>query len=357
MNVGIVTLYDYFNHGNRLQNYALEKVLKDMGHKPQTLAIASKRYLPLCYGLTRIFPVISTTRRLIGLMKFTKRELNSKNITFTSFKNLKKHFEKDGLKGQKLDCVIVGSDQVFNPSFIVDSDKMFLRFAPKERRIAYSASFGVTQIADKYKEDFVKGLNEMQSVSIREKEGAQLVEKLTGKEVPVVVDPTMLLTKSDWEDFVSNVSQKRMLKEKYILTYFLEADKAYKEKAEELGKKYGLRVVNINGLFDKHFSVDSKEFVALIKGAELICTNSFHGHALSIVLQKPFVSFSSKASKNSRIKTLLSITGLENRNWQKLSEENLFEIDYSKVEDVLKAERQKGLDFLRGAFEKVAEVK
>lgn len=350
MNVGIVTLYDFFNHGNRLQNYALEKTLKNLGHKPLSLAIASKRWLPFCYGLTRIFPFISTTRRLIRSMKFTKIDLNSKNITNIGFKKLKKYFDEN------LDCVIVGSDQVFNPAYILDSDKMFLRFAPKERRIAYSASFGISALPERYNNDFICGLNDMNYISIRENEGAKIVKDLTKKDVPVVVDPTMLLCKEDWEAFVEDVPEKRIPKHKYLLTYFLGPEKEYKQKVKEIAEHFGLKIININTLGDKYFDVDSKVFVSLIKNATLVCTNSFHGHALSIILEKPLVSFPSVKSKNSRIKTLLQLAGLEQRHYERLKYEDMLSLDYSDVRERVDVQRQKGLGFLKEAFSKIEKV-
>lgn len=341
MKVAITTLYDYFNHGNRLQNYALEQTLKKLGCEVETYALASKKYLPFCFRLACAFPIMPVTRRLARSRKFGKTDLNSKNITSISLKKLCKN---------DLDFAIIGSDQVFNPAYIVDLDKTFLKFVSPEKRIAYSASFGISSLPKKLEQPFKEGLNEIKHISIRENAGAKIVEDLTGRKVPVVADPTFLLERHEWEEFAESAYLKNAPKEKYILTYFLLQKKEYKQKVKEISKEFGLKVININSFFDKYCSATPKEFMQLLKNAELVCTNSFHGHALSILMEKPFISFPSVKGTGSRIKTLLNITGLEGRNCQTLKKEDYFNLDYTMTRQKVKAERQKGLEFLKTAL-------
>ncbi len=341
MKVSIVTIYDYFNHGNRLQNYALEKSLEKLGCEAETLAIAPKKIMPFCFSLACAFPIMPVTLRLARSKKFTKQNLNSKDITKTSIKKLSE---------SSIDYAIVGSDQVFNPKYIIDIDKTFLKFVPSEKRLAYAASFGISKLPESLEEPFKEGLNGIKGISIRESQGAEIVKNLTGRDVPVIADPTFLLTKQDWEKFGESATLKKKPKKKYILTYFLLPKKEYKQKVKGLSKKYGLKVININNFFDGYCSATPQEFIQLLKGAALVCTNSFHGHALSILLEKPFVSFPSVKSTGSRIKTLLGITGLEGRNYQVLTEDKLFEIDYTNTREKIKIEREKGFEFLKNAL-------
>lgn len=341
MKVSIVTIYDYFNHGNRLQNYALEKAIEKLGCEAETLALAPKKFMPFCFNLACAFPIMPVTLRLARSKKFTKQNLNSTDITKLSMNKLSE---------REIDTAIIGSDQVFNPKYIINYDKTFLKFVPSGKRVAFSASFGVSSLPENLKQTFKEGLSGLREISIRETQGAEIAKELTGKEVSVIADPTFLLTKQDWETFGDKAELKKKPKKKYIITYFLLPKKEYRQKVKQLSKKFGLKVININNFFDKYCSATPQEFIELLKGAEFVCTNSFHGHALSILLEKPFISFPSVKSTGSRIKTLLKITGLENRNYQILKDEEIFEIDYSKTREKIANEREKGIAFLKNAL-------
>src|SRR5699024_4424214 len=117
------------------------------------------------------------------------------------------------------DFFIVGSDQVWNPHNLHGTSFYFLDFAPKEKRISYSASFGIDSIPEKYEKLYIEKLSEMSHISVREHAGANIVKKLTGTDAPVLVDPTMLLTKDEWLSLSKRASNRP--KSPYMLTYFL----------------------------------------------------------------------------------------------------------------------------------------
>lgn len=343
MKVGIVTIYDFFNHGNRLQNYALEQTLTKLGHNVTTLAITPKKFYSYVLPIANCLPFIPVISRMNRSKKFTKEHFHNVIIDRYSKKKLEK-------LNDKFDAFVIGSDQVWNPKYMANKYVSFLKFADKDKCISYAPSFGIEKLPEKLKATFVDGLSHIKYLSVRENEGKRIIEECVGKEAPVVVDPTFLLEKEDWEKFATTVKNKP---KEYIVTYFLMPKKEYKEKVKEISKKYNLPVINLNNSFDKYFKNNPSEFIDLIMGAKLVCTNSFHGHAMSIILEKPFVSFISFKSTKSRIMTLLKMTELENRNWETLKEEDYFNLDFSKAKSNIEKQRKISLSFLQDSLNSV----
>lgn len=344
MKIAIVTIYDFFNHGNRLQNYALEQTMKSLGHDVYTLAVTPKNFYKYVMPLANIVPFVPVVKRMKNSRKNTKQMMNVKIIDFYSHKKMMKI-------GEEYDAFVIGSDQVWNPRYIANKEISFLKFANEKKCLAYAPSFGIESVPKKLEKDFCEGLSHIRYLSVRENEGAKIIKDLTGKNAPVLVDPTMLVSKESWiENFSEKVDSKP---EKYILTYFLCPKKEYKEKVATIAKENNLKVVNVNKSFDKFFKVNPREFIDLMVNAELVCTNSFHGHALSIILERPFVSFTSFKNTKSRINTLLKTMKLENRNYKILSSEDFFVADFSYSRDRIAEEKKKSLEFLTNALKDI----
>ena len=344
MKIGIVTIYDFFNHGNRLQNYALEKAIENLipGSTVQTLAISSKKIYATLLEIARPLVFVPIINRINRSRKHTKRKLNNMIIDHKSHKKLEEI-------AKEFDYFVIGSDQVWNPAYMADSFVSFMKFAEKEKCVAYAPSFGVEELPEKHIEEFKEGLLHIHKLSVREDEGAKLIKNLIGQEAQVVIDPTLLLTKEQWQEFAFETEVKKP-KEKYILTYFLGACGEHKKRVNQLANQLGFKVININSMACKYHSANPQEFMALLAGAELVCTNSFHGHALSIVMEKPFISFAGFGKTKSRIRTLLSKFKLENRNYQKVDAKNCLQVDFEYAREKLKEERKSAFEFLRGAL-------
>lgn len=197
-----------------------------------------------------------------------------------------------------------------------------------------------------------KGLEGIDFISVREHEGAKIVKELTGRTVPVLVDPTLLLTSEEWEKVMERPAWYR--DEKFILVYFLSKlpDKI-KSDIQHLAERYKLKIVD---LMDKenidYYCSPPSEFLYLIKNCSLMYTDSFHGTVFSILNKKPFVVSSREnvsMNMDSRIDTLLSMFHLEDR---KVSKDNNYEItnpmeiEFPDVEAILERERQRSKEFL-----------
>lgn len=385
MKVGIVSCYFKHNYGSMLQAYATQKILDDWKIPNETINL-EKIEAEIAKGKRKYYRSqlfnFSLIKAKLGMVKlklyckFANGELG-KNIQirdrkFEEFvKNFKlsKAYEKmeDVCQEGNYTDVLVGSDQLWLPVNIV-ADYYTLNFVPeKVNKISFATSFGVSQIPEKYKKQYQTFLNRIEHVSVREDSGVKLVKELTGKEAKLVCDPTLLFNEEEWR---SIQEEKRLMEEKYIFCYFLGKTVEYRKFAERLKEKTGLKIVSLNHLdeYVKYsdqfadsapFDVGPSEFLNLIRNAEFVCTDSFHGTVFSLIHHKKFFVFrrypnQSKVSTNSRLDSLLKIVGLTDRMLE--GTENVDEwmekqIDYERVETKLEALREESKAFLRGALQ------
>lgn len=367
--IAILTLNGYFNYGNRLQNYALQEVLKDMGFEVETVINNTKisRQINDTSRLRKIKDknlkeLSKILRSKIGNYLF-KNELNQKRMQiFKDFTNLyinetNYSISKDDIPNglsNRYEFFVTGSDQVWNPNYRGGSPVDFLTFAEPEKRISYAASFGVSEIPEKYIENYRRWLSEMAYISVREEAGAQIVKKLTGRDAVVSVDPTMMLSKEKWISISKQPSSKPM--KGYLLTYFLgKIPKERIKKLKDIAKKNDLEIIHLAQIKDRvPYLTGPSEFIDYINSANVFCTDSFHGAVFSILLDTPFIVFNREdksPSMNSRIETLLKTFNLESRAAENIhTNSQVFDVDYSHTGDILEDERRKSLDYLREAL-------
>lgn len=345
--IGIVTITNSgMNFGNRLQNYALQEKLKEYGVQPETIYSSNVCGNSLLLsGIRRIIKIIvkrSKRRRFFN--KFDKKYIDKAKIVRYGRLN-------DRSLSNKYAAFITGSDQVWNPNYHFNSEFEFLRFTEKKKRYSYAASFGVDEIADIYKENYGKWIKEMHKVSVREESGSKLIKELTGRVVPVHVDPCMLLTIKDYKRIEEKPSSS--LPKRYLLTYLLGNKLSeYRIFIKEMAESLGLEIVELSeGSRSSFYHIGPQHFVYLFRHAEYICTDSFHGTVCSILFEKRFTVFFRKdkdVPTNARIKTLLNKMQLYNRLFGELTaEESIKAIDYYEVNELLENERRKTEDYFK----------
>ncbi len=264
--------------------------------------------------------------------------------------------------------VLVGSDQLWLPVNIV-ADYYTLNFVPQNvNKISFATSFGVSQVPEKYKMQYQTFLKRIEHLSVREDAGVKLVKELTERDAKLVCDPTLLFDKEEW---MVIQPKERLIQDKYIFCYFLGKTVEYRKFAERLKEKTGYKIVSLNHLdeyvkySDKFadeapFDIGPSEFLNLIRNAEFVCTDSFHGTVFSLINHKKFFVFRrykkhSKVSTNSRLNSLLKIVDLIDRMLEgEESVEDLVEkeIDYEVVDQKLEEFREESKEFLRGAVGK-----
>ena len=357
LKIAKLTLDGYCNYGNVLQNYALQEVLKKYG-EVDCLWHSKDNFMPRVWykmGWKDIVKIILNWR---GLRHSIFSDYHGMEmIRQGKIKEWCDRYINIRCVGNKIiqtvsayDFFVVGSDQVWNP-YNNKVEDFFLFFVPPEKRIAYAASISCPELPSDKVLLYKKGFTEMAHISLREQHGADIVKKLIGRDVPVLVDPTLLLSPDDWR----KVSRQPVWYhgKDYILTYFLGERP---EVVAHLEQETGLKVVN---LLDKdvyeNYVTGPDEFIWAIEHAKLVYTDSFHGTVFSILFRTPFVVCNRignevESKMGSRIDTLLGYFGLECRRGTRANNytiSNPFdEPDWLMVDEVLERERQRANDYL-----------
>lgn len=341
--VGIITIYDEDNYGNRLQNYAVQEILKSLELEAETIKNVN---------IIDEFNLLEEVKKVLPERRQRFLDFNNLNIKISDEVII--HDKVPENFHEKYDYFVIGSDQIWNHEFPERfSNFSFAEFAPEEKRIAFSASFGIEDIEEEHFEKY-EHLKGVKSISVRENAGKKLVKNITGREDAVVlIDPTMMLTREKW---MTVMKKPEMLKsDKYILKYFLgNVSEEKNAEIERFAKENGCDVIDILDR-DSFYATGPSEFIYLIKNSFLVLTDSFHSCVFSILFNRPFLIFDrdedGMRNMNSRIDTLLEKFDLENRRFNStISEENL-KVDYSNSYETLEKERKKVIEFLVKALE------
>lgn len=347
MKVGIITIIDNNNYGNRLQNYAVQYTLSKMGVHSETL-------LNDTYSNTRKMYLLRKIKNNI----FAKKNVsNSERLKFFSEFNKKIVFSENKItpysKSKDYDYFLTGSDQVWNPNIARFREVDLLEFVPPSKRISMSASFGVNILSKKQNKMLKRALLHYKAISVREDAGKSIIEKVINRnDIQVLIDPTMLLTADEWE----KVAKKpNLLKSsKYILNYFLgELSEKRKKQIYDFAEKNECKVINILDSESPFYNTGPSEFLYLEKHAFLICTDSFHASVFAILFKRPFIVFEREdktINMSSRIQTLLSKFKLENRKYNDRIDNSMLKCDYNDAYIILRKEREKSKIFLKNAL-------
>lgn len=355
--IGIVTIHDNNNYGNRLQNYAVSRIIFDCNNNSENIVIRIESDV-IKYLLKKIIPF-----KLFKILKYVlKRDVDEiyrrrmKNFDcFTDcMKNKYYNVNKmENLKKKtnfsKCELCFVGSDQVWNPDF-AGFDYFFLDFIEPSKRVAFAASIGYTELPQEVLERYTGYWNQMRYISVREDSAADIIEKATGKRPDVFLDPTLLLTKEEWDEIAKK--PKCSIPDKYTLCLFLgnmseQIKEAYKT-------AYGMELIILNDKsFPDYYVQGPAEFVWLIKNAELVLTDSFHCSVFSIIYHKQFFVFEREDAslKNmfTRMETLLSRFDMMDR-VQRYDEDVSFDKikndKFIKADDIRSAERERVISII-----------
>ncbi len=385
--VALVTCYFQPNYGSMLQAYATQQILDNWNIPNETICIdglaGEIREAKLKYFKSRMLSldVIKDKWGFVKLAiakKIHKKTLG-KNISirqrqFEKFAREKFRLSKVysskselGSQADNYSAFLVGSDQLWLPSNIA-ADYYTLNFVPKDiRKIAYATSFGVSTLPQSTQKSAKMFLPRIDYISVREITGQKLIRDLTGIDVPVVCDPTLLLTADEWKTIQV---EEPFIKDKYIFCYFL-GDNPYPRRfARELKNKTGYKIVALQQIDayirsdtrfadEAPYNVGPSDFINLIRNAEFVCTDSFHGTVFSILNHKTFFSFrrfktKSTMSTNSRIDSLLEVLDIKSRlleGNESVDEEMNKSIDYSLVDSRLKTFIEDSKEFLSKSLE------
>lgn len=348
--IGIVTLCSNDNYGNKLQNYALKKILEKYNNEVYTIWTDStsnsnflKKIIKLFILKIKKIKKLKLIKKERKLKQFSKEYLNN-DYSVRLSNNLKKI-------ENKYDYFIVGSDQVWNYKCTNDFDFFLLKNIDKNKKLTYAPSFGVYDIPKEYHSIYQQGLCDFKYISVREERGKDLIIDIAGRnDTHVLLDPTMLLDRKEWEEL--EAKPKEEVPPKYILTYFLGSiNNKRKEEILNLAKKYNCSIINIMEKNDKFYASSPKEFLYLFHNAKIVLTDSFHACVFSIIYDKTFIIFDREytgLSMNSRIDTLLSKLKITDRKYNEINitQKNLNH-DYSDANKILVKEREESMNFIK----------
>ena len=366
LKIANLTLDGYFNYGNVLQRYAVCNLLMGLGAEVASLWFSPQAgflpYLQSHYPWMKDSWDWKTWVKLgINWKGATSKLLSgreaweaARNAGIKSFvdRYIPMRYNVDFAKvADEYDYFVTGSDQVWNPYF-ADLEKLFIKFAPGEKRIAYAASISCPEIPQDKLQAFIDGVNGMKEISVREQAGADLIQQLTGRRVQVVADPTMLVTAEDWRSIARKPSWLKG-DEQLLVTYFL--GKRPDSVIESIARENGLQIVNmLDERVFEHYAIAPEEWLWLIDHARFMYTDSFHGTVFSILFRTPFVVTervdAGCASKmTSRIDTLLAKFDLSDRRGTNANGYMIaspLDMHYGDVDKVLAEEKQKAKTYL-----------
>lgn len=384
--VAIVSCYFQKNYGSMLQAYATQKILDDLNIENETICIDGLRKeinkKKINHYAKQIFNpqvITGTVLRIIKKQvikrsnKKFKNDLSIRDKAFLDFQKRFKISQKFESKAElsqycsNYSSVIVGSDQLWLPSNI-DADYYTLTWVPDEvNKIAYSTSFG-TSFLPKYQHEFVrKFLNRFNHISVREQTGQQIIKDLTGKDVSIVCDPTLLFNADEWAQIQS---KERIIKDKYIFCYFLGNNKDDRMWAKKLKEYTGFKIVALQHLDEyiksdegfadiSPYNINPADFISLIRDAEYICTDSFHGSVFSIINKKKFFTFRRFKKEgilctNNRLDSLFNMLGIKDRMLtgnEDVKDCISRDLDYIDIHNRLNEFVKESKDYLKNALE------
>ena len=334
MNISIVTQALLDNYGGLLQNFALQRVLKSMGHSPRTID-----YRPLTNFYSEFPRVFGSWLKTVYLFVFKGvrrdfarfRQSKKRNPIFDSFVSQwidvsaqTSQYSYEQLKNEKSDAIIVGSDQVWRPSMNLCVEDMYLRFAKdiSARRIAYAASFGVNEweYTEKQTKECSALAKKFKAISVREESGVDMCKENLDVDATWVLDPTLLLKKGDYLKICENVTASS---KPYLAAYVLNMSDSIRKECEQVAAEKGMEL--------KMFSADSKatltipEWLAMFRDASYVVTDSFHGTVFSIIFGKEFNCIYNETRGAARFESLLNLY-----NSGKLEEMRQFSLNWLK---------------------------
>ena len=332
--VGIITFQNANNYGAVYQAFALKKTVEKLGH-----AVSVINYDSPSMGLKSI------------------QQKHFKGFIDTHLNLTKEYMAKQEIETTGFDAVISGSDQVWNPYLTGNDMTYFLDFLGEDiKKVSYAASIGLNgELFMKYKDVFEKYVPSFSGISLREETHVEYIQSIVeDKEVIASVDPSLLLTSKEYLEMLG-VPDNRS--EEFIFVFSYALDPKMYDFANMLSLKSGYKIVSISPYTSGSFVNGSKvlnnvtpvEWIELFNKAKLVITDSFHGMMFSIVFNKPFYAYAPNRSNVARVKDILKKLGLEDRKMTGITNvaDVVWEMDYTKVNQILKKEREKSIEYLK----------
>lgn len=354
--IAVVNRTNLKNFGSVLQVYALCEAIRKLGYCSEVIWQSGnisknqdirpikiiKTILKLCAHPTLLWSILKTIKEAKSQVTDESKEKKFNDFVTANF--IQSFYNSQELNKiaatDKFYKFVCGSDQVWCTTTLYPDPMMYLRFAPKDKRVAYAPSLGRNFIPGYNKKTLKRFINDMPCLSVREDEGHRLIKELTGRDALVVADPTLLLNSTDWDKLKIDIE----IPENYVLCYFLDTPSDdVKANICKYASQSGNDIVVLGKLNDLNYPQDRThypaagpgEFLFLISKANMVITDSYHGMLFSIIYHKKFWSVErayTQFDQSSRQQTVLSRFDLEERHMRANFNFSDTDIDYTDVQ-------------------------
>ncbi len=356
MKIAILTQPLRTNFGGILQNYALQMALKRMGHEPVTIDYGC-RYAKTRWLMGRLKSIVTRTPHHIQFPHYDRSGQENLNRFIRQYMNMTKPMDvptKAVINSIKPAAIIVGSDQVWSPWANVPLDflgNMYLDFIPdyKGKRIAYAASFGGEwTYTPEWTDKCSKLAKNFDAISVREDSGVKLCRDYLKVNATHVLDPTLLLTGKDYEKLLTRPPQKSNTLFAYVLDTSAEKVQFLQKVADHFGLELKIQGANDDLSWDDSI----EDWLADIRDAAMVVTDSFHGSVFAIQFHRPFYSIVNQKRGADRFTSLLSKLGLLDKLVNETADVSDMsnDIDWDMVESWLSLERTESVKFLKNVL-------
>lgn len=356
MRIGINTQMLATNYGGILQNFALQKVLKNLGHEVVTFDIGKYSWFEWIIDSSKVLvKKILGRKSTFNKSPIYRKKIESplrrfvyKNISLTTPRT--KFLHRGLISKYAIDTIIVGSDQVWRPCYNKRIEDMFLAFAQEDkvRKIAYAASFGTdfweftpfqTKICSSLAMNF-------HAISVREKTGVELCDKYLGVKATHVLDPTLLLSVEDYTTLCTSIPKRAP----FVFAYILDKGDAIETKIRAFAASQGLDCVILSAGREIDHNDSIEKWLSNFRDAKYVITDSFHGTVFSIIFNKDFSVIGNSQRGNSRFSSLLDLLGLQD---QFLLDFSCIpcSVNWKHVSAVLDVAKQESLSWLISSLE------
>lgn len=409
--IKLITFAPHPNFGTCLQSYALNYVLRKMGHDvkfiyngrenpPQSfIKVFTKKCIKLFLPKSIIASIkanrqanVTSLHRELYVLKLPNHPLLYWLSKLPFYEKIYKMLKCNSLQWRKVykftyedgnfnmqriythkqyekvttgtDLFITGSDQIWNPYCGGFNPMMFVEFGGEKKRIAYSSSISLPELPASVEQRMKADLEKFQHIAVREQRSVELLSELLHRDdIKLVVDPTYLLTKKEWEDFGNRSEIEFEVPDKYIFCYFVGAKRAdiYEQMVQDVKRFTGIKDVITLECYNRNLNYGNGrlykdagpyEWVYLLRHASYICMDSFHATVFALKFQKEFVHAMKNDDKetdsqNTRMYDILSRYGILYKNyvvdggndWQQ-------RIDYQRLTPLIEKEIKDSMDYL-----------
>lgn len=363
MRINVITRHAPANYGSLLQAIATQKLFQRFDYDCRIIDYIPEGETGAKVAFTQVKEKSNWNKNLLKKAAYILSREPEYIVMHHKFLKMRKRYLKmterckngEDLEkkfGKSNDIFATGSDQVWGP---ISNGKIdmayFLNFLPDNAtRVAFASSFGKSNFDKDSINEIKDKLKLYKSIAVREDRAVELIQEM-GIEAKQVLDPTLLITAKEWSKYISKAPKIK----KYVLIYQIHNDLNLNKYAKEYAQKAKLPLLRVSPLFHQIgrggkfvWLPNLDEFLSLIKNADCLITDSFHGTAFALNFNTQFIEILPKTGTSSRNQSILKLTKLENRIVNNLDDFRYIDekIDFAQANKILEEKRIESLDYL-----------